>query len=256
MRRRRDPVPRAREAWWWLGGFLTLGMAGGAVVAAAIVLWENIDIRRLTPALAEAAPVVPVPELPAPAAAPRLSFEAVMLRSDASRAHFDDPEYYGLELERWSGLLRQSGAVVSEAGGAEDLRGLRADQLLVLAEAPCLSSAELAALNAHVRRGGSVLANWAVGVRDGGCEWRGWSTLLDLTGVYTSCFALLFASITWAVVQPWWTYPFGEFAESTSLQGSFDDVSVPVWALVTWTIVLGTIVPFALSCAPYSTCCS
>jgi drug/metabolite transporter (DMT)-like permease len=66
------------------------------------------------------------------------------------------------------------------------------------------------------------------------------------------CFALLFASITWAVVQPWWTYPFGEFAESTSLQGTFDEVSVPVWALVTWTIVLGTIVPFALAIAALS----
>jgi drug/metabolite transporter (DMT)-like permease len=66
------------------------------------------------------------------------------------------------------------------------------------------------------------------------------------------CFALLFASILWAVVQPWWTYPFGEFAESTSLQGTFDEVSVPVWALVTWTIVLGTIVPFALAIAALS----
>lgn len=61
------------------------------------------------------------------------------------------------------------------------------------------------------------------------------------------CFALLFASITWAVVQPWWTYPFGELGGSTSLQGSLDELSVPVWALATWTIVLGTIVPFALA---------
>ena len=66
------------------------------------------------------------------------------------------------------------------------------------------------------------------------------------------CFALLFASITWAVVQPWWTYPFGELAGDTSLQGSLDELSVPVWALATWTVVLGTIVPFALAIAALS----
>jgi drug/metabolite transporter (DMT)-like permease len=61
------------------------------------------------------------------------------------------------------------------------------------------------------------------------------------------CFALLFATVTWAIVQPWWTYPFGELVETTSLRGSFDEVSVPIWALVSWTIVLGTILPFALA---------
>jgi drug/metabolite transporter (DMT)-like permease len=61
------------------------------------------------------------------------------------------------------------------------------------------------------------------------------------------CFALLFASLVWAVVQPWWGYPFDELAESTSLQGAFEDVSVPVWTLALWTILLGTIVPFGLS---------
>lgn len=60
-------------------------------------------------------------------------------------------------------------------------------------------------------------------------------------------YALLFASATWAIVQPWWRYPFGELASSTSLQGTFEDVSVPVWTLALWTILLGTILPFALS---------
>lgn len=60
-------------------------------------------------------------------------------------------------------------------------------------------------------------------------------------------FALLFASITWALVQPWWTFPFGELTRTTSLQGSFDDLSAPVWALVLWTVVAGTIAPFSLA---------
>ncbi|HXF98617.1 MAG TPA: EamA family transporter [Gaiellaceae bacterium] len=61
------------------------------------------------------------------------------------------------------------------------------------------------------------------------------------------CFALLFASLLWAVVHPWWTYPWGELAASTSLTGSLGDAAVPVWALALWTILLGTVAPFALS---------
>lgn len=63
------------------------------------------------------------------------------------------------------------------------------------------------------------------------------------------CFALLFASVLWALVQPWWTFPFSDLREETSLRGSFDDVTAPVWLFALWTIVLGTIAPFALSIA-------
>jgi drug/metabolite transporter (DMT)-like permease len=61
------------------------------------------------------------------------------------------------------------------------------------------------------------------------------------------CYALLFAAIVWSFVQPWWTYPFDELTEETSLLGNLDHLSVPVWSLALWTIVLGTIVPFALT---------
>jgi drug/metabolite transporter (DMT)-like permease len=61
------------------------------------------------------------------------------------------------------------------------------------------------------------------------------------------CFALLFAAVVWSVVQPWWTYPFEELTQETSLLGNLDHLSAPVWSLALWTIVLGTIVPFALT---------
>ena len=61
------------------------------------------------------------------------------------------------------------------------------------------------------------------------------------------CFSLLFAALVWSVVQPWWQYPFEELTEETSLLGNLEDRSAPVWALALWTIVLGTIVPFALT---------
>ena len=61
------------------------------------------------------------------------------------------------------------------------------------------------------------------------------------------CFAIGAAAGFWAVVQPWWSFPFASLTEAVALPGAFDGVSAPVWALALWTIVLGTIAPFVLS---------
>jgi drug/metabolite transporter (DMT)-like permease len=55
-----------------------------------------------------------------------------------------------------------------------------------------------------------------------------------------------FATLFWTVVQPWWSFPARTIGRSVSLQGALAGVHVPVWALVLWVIVLGTVVPFAL----------
>jgi drug/metabolite transporter (DMT)-like permease len=60
------------------------------------------------------------------------------------------------------------------------------------------------------------------------------------------CYGFLFASIFWAVLQPWTSFPTGLVDESVSLLGRLDHVSLPVWLLIAWMVVLGTIVPFAL----------
>lgn len=182
MRPRRDPVPRAREAWWWLGGILTLGIVAAGVVAAGVALWENIDIRQLTPGLAEAVPALPEALAPAPPAIVDRSFSAVLLTTDANAGYFDDPEYYPDQISRWTDLIESVGGVVRFARSSEELQATTADEVMVLPEAPCLSPAELAALGSHLSRGGSIVANWALGVRDDLCEWRGWTPLLDVTG--------------------------------------------------------------------------
>jgi len=61
-----------------------------------------------------------------------------------------------------------------------------------------------------------------------------------------SCYGFLFASLFWAMVQPWWSFPAGVVARTTSLHGHLASLQLPVWALVAWLIVLGAIVPFAL----------
>jgi drug/metabolite transporter (DMT)-like permease len=61
-----------------------------------------------------------------------------------------------------------------------------------------------------------------------------------------SCYGFFFASLFWAAVQPWWSFPDGVLGRTTSLHGHLASLHLPVWALVGWLIVLGAIVPFAL----------
>jgi drug/metabolite transporter (DMT)-like permease len=56
----------------------------------------------------------------------------------------------------------------------------------------------------------------------------------------------LFASLFWAAVAPWWSFPAGRVGDSVSLLGSLDAWHAPVWALMAWVIVPGTILPFVL----------
>jgi drug/metabolite transporter (DMT)-like permease len=60
------------------------------------------------------------------------------------------------------------------------------------------------------------------------------------------CIGFLFASILWAVLRPWWSFPGHVVGEDVSLHGHLSSVHLPVWSLMAWMILLGTIVPFAL----------
>jgi len=60
------------------------------------------------------------------------------------------------------------------------------------------------------------------------------------------CYGFLFGALFWALVQPWWSFPAGLLGETVPLLGNLDGVDLPVWALVAYMVVLGTIVPFAL----------
>ena len=55
-----------------------------------------------------------------------------------------------------------------------------------------------------------------------------------------------FSTLFWSLVQPWWSFPARAVARTVTLHGSLSGVHAPVWALVLWVIVLGTIVPFSL----------
>jgi drug/metabolite transporter (DMT)-like permease len=60
------------------------------------------------------------------------------------------------------------------------------------------------------------------------------------------CFGFLFGSLFWALIQPWWSFPVHLVDDSISLLGNLEGTSLPVWTLLTYMVVLGTILPFAL----------
>src|SRR5438477_614502 len=61
-----------------------------------------------------------------------------------------------------------------------------------------------------------------------------------------SAWGFLFATLFWSVLAPWWTFPGARADDRVSLLGNLSSSHLPVWALMVWMVVLGTIVPFAL----------
>ena len=76
-----------------------------------------------------------------------------------------------------------------------------------------------------------LLAERAVGTRDPG-------SLL--------CWGFFFAAVFWAVAQPWWSFPAHLVVDRVSLHGNLAGWHLPVWSLMAWMVVFGTVVPFLL----------
>jgi peptidoglycan/xylan/chitin deacetylase (PgdA/CDA1 family) len=184
MSPRRDPAPRVHAWGHWLGGFLLLGILGGAVVAAAVGLWQSLDLRQVAPGLATTPSRPPEPAAVSPAGSLHGRFSAVILRLSRNRAFYPDERYYEREVTRWAEVVASVGGHVRQISSLDDLARLRPDELLVLPEAPCLSGIEIQAIRTHLRRGGSLVSNWAVGARDARCNWRGWQTVAEFSGAH------------------------------------------------------------------------
>ncbi len=50
------------------------------------------------------------------------------------------------------------------------------------------------------------------------------------------------AAVFWSAVLPWWTFPFDRLGADVDVLGR----GVPAWVLVTWVVVLGSVVPWLL----------
>ena len=58
-------------------------------------------------------------------------------------------------------------------------------------------------------------------------------------------FSFGFSAILWAVVSPWWAFPFARLTHTIDLPGALPG-SVPLGVMVAWIVVLGTVAPFML----------
>ena len=68
----------------------------------------------------------------------------------------------------------------------------------------------------------------------------------DRDPVSLLAWGFLFASLFWAAVSPWWSFPGHALTTSASLGGNLAGHHLPVWLLAAWMIALGTIAPFFL----------
>jgi drug/metabolite transporter (DMT)-like permease len=61
-----------------------------------------------------------------------------------------------------------------------------------------------------------------------------------------SAWGFLFATAFLSILSPWWSFPGGRVDDHVSLLGNLASSHLPVWPLMLWMIVLGTVVPFLL----------
>jgi drug/metabolite transporter (DMT)-like permease len=64
-----------------------------------------------------------------------------------------------------------------------------------------------------------------------------------------TAYGFLFAALFWAAVQPAWRFPAGRLDDSVSLLGHLERFSLPVWLLLLYVVVAGTMVTFLLVAA-------
>ena len=68
----------------------------------------------------------------------------------------------------------------------------------------------------------------------------------DRDAVSLLAWGFAFGAVFWALVAPWWSFPSGRVGASVSLLGHLSGHHLPVWALMLFMVVVGTIVPFFL----------
>ncbi len=60
------------------------------------------------------------------------------------------------------------------------------------------------------------------------------------------CFGFGFAALFWVIVQPPWRFPAGRVDDDVSLLGRLSGWSLPVWLLLLFVVVVGTMITFLL----------
>src|SRR6266545_8401362 len=106
------------------------------------------------------------------------------------------------------------------------------------AHRPNAAGLAAAALAAVTYAGYILLAERGVRVRD---------------PISLSAWGFFFATLFWSVLAPWWNFHGGRVEDHVSLLGNLASGHLPVWGLMLWMVVLGTIVPSPSSSPPSGT---
>ena len=62
----------------------------------------------------------------------------------------------------------------------------------------------------------------------------------------TQAWSMAFAAAFWVVVQPLWQFDAAVLTDDVTLPGPLAGIAAPLWALVLWIVLLGTVVPYVL----------
>jgi peptidoglycan/xylan/chitin deacetylase (PgdA/CDA1 family) len=147
------------------------------------MLWQNIDIQRLTRSATLGEPhVFPKSLPPQEPAVIQAPYRATLFVSRRSAVFFPDSLYYPNLVDQWAALIAGTGGQVSRISSAASIEALGGQGLLVAPSPVCLMQDEVTALRDHAERGGGLVLSWAAGARDSTCEWVGWGRVARLTG--------------------------------------------------------------------------
>lgn len=141
---------------------------------------------------AETAPAVAVPEKSIDAAPPAPLLDVIYLYASPITSVFfkENGASYDTLKQHWREYLRPYGVAFREVSRANLLAGLKPG-VLVLGSAILLDAQERKAINAFADAGGSILATWGTGARNGKGQWAGYGFIEELlqmkvTGKVTS----------------------------------------------------------------------
>ncbi|MGE5690756.1 MAG: EamA family transporter [Pseudomonadota bacterium] len=61
-----------------------------------------------------------------------------------------------------------------------------------------------------------------------------------------SAYGFAFAALFWLIVQPVWEFPFDRLDDDVSLLGNLESTTLPVWLLIAFVVLVGTMATFGL----------
>jgi drug/metabolite transporter (DMT)-like permease len=107
------------------------------------------------------------------------------------------------------------------------------------------------ALIVNVRHGGTI-STWGIVFALGSAAAYTFYILLaergvgDRDAVSLLAWGFAFGALFWCFLAPWWSFPAARVGADVSLLGRLSNYHLPVWALMAFLILIGTIIPFFL----------